>query len=175
MIKAGGNKMKYKTAPKSMAIKVITAIIILMTLGFLLGGIFEPGLLIGGVLLAITVILCYLWAPKEYEVTENNLKVIYNWGSKEFTGISKVEVVTEKLGFGVRLFGNGGVFCGSGIFWCKKIGIFRAYVTSARLKDYVMLETRNHKVMISPENRDQFVLDARGVSLELSTDGSDKN
>lgn len=159
--------MKYQTAPMSMAIKVITLIMFLMTLGFIIGAFFQPALGLGGGILAIIIVFCYLWAPKEYEISDNNLKVIYNWGEKEFREITKVEAVKEKLGFGVRLCGNGGVFCGSGLFWCKKIGIFRAYVTSAKLEDYVMIETATQKVMISPENRDKFVEDCSQEKAEV--------
>ena len=58
---------------------------------------------------------------------------------------------------GVRLWGNGGLFAATGIFWNPAYGVYRAYVTSARYQDYVLAETRTQKVLISPENPEDFV------------------
>ncbi len=59
--------------------------------------------------------------------------------------------------FTVRLWGNGGVFAGTGIFWNKRYGVFRMYVTNARQKDFVVVETENQIVIISPENPQVFI------------------
>jgi hypothetical protein len=58
---------------------------------------------------------------------------------------------------GLRLWGNGGLFAATGIFWNKAYGVFRAYVTSARYQDYVLVQTRTQKILISPENPAEFV------------------
>jgi len=58
---------------------------------------------------------------------------------------------------GVRLWGNGGLFAATGIFWNKEYGVFRVYVTSARHQDYVLVATRTRKILISPEDPAQFV------------------
>ena len=58
---------------------------------------------------------------------------------------------------GLRLWGNGGLFAATGIFWNQAYGVYRAYVTSARYQDYVLVETRTRKVLISPENPAEFV------------------
>lgn len=151
--------MKYKTAPMSMAIKVITFCICFLTIAFLVLAIFFPEIWFVSIVFLIVVPLCYCWSPREYEIKDNILKVKYQWGEKDFQKILNVSPVEEKLGFGIRLFGNGGVFCGAGIFWCRKIGIFRAYLTSARIEDQAIIQTETHKVLISPENRDRFIQD----------------
>ncbi len=142
--------MKYKTTRMSMSIKVITSMMICMFIACLIWGISNHALLIPGSILGIVIAFCYLWAPKGYEIDDNKLKIIYNFGEKEFSGITNIIEIKEKLGFGIRLFGNGGVFCGTGIFWCRKIGIFRASVTSARLEDFQLIETDKKKIIISP-------------------------
>ena len=149
--------MKQQAAKRSTAIKIISTIVILMTLGFLVSGIFEPGLLIPGILLCITMVMCYLWSPKEYEVAENTLKVVYHWGGKKFPLVKSCFPVTKSTLFTIRLFGNGGLFACTGIYWNKIFGTFRAYTTSARLADLVLIETEKHKVVISPENRAEFI------------------
>jgi hypothetical protein len=49
------------------------------------------------------------------------------------------------------------LFAATGVFWNKAYGVYRAYVTSARYEDYVLVETSSQKVLISPENPDEFV------------------
>jgi hypothetical protein len=58
---------------------------------------------------------------------------------------------------GIRLFGNGGLFAGQGFFWNRMFGLFRAYVTSARPADLVLVETTNRKILISPRDPQAFV------------------
>ena len=60
-------------------------------------------------------------------------------------------------GFGIRLFGNGGLFSGTGIFWNRKLGVFRAYVTSTRKKEMLLVETDKYKVIISPLKQKIFL------------------
>lgn len=150
--------MKQQAARRSTAIKVVSSIVIGMTIGFFIGGIlYDPGLLIAGFLLIITMILCYLWSPKEYEIENKTLKVIYHWGGKEFPMVKSCSPVTESTLIGIRIFGNGGVFACTGLYWNKIFGTFRAYTTSARLADLVLIETEFHKIVISPENREDFI------------------
>jgi hypothetical protein len=58
---------------------------------------------------------------------------------------------------GLRLFGNGGVFAGAGWFWNRTLRVFRAYVTSARRDDLVLVETPARKIIISPVDARRFI------------------
>src|SRR5690606_37779874 len=44
-------------------------------------------------------------------------------------GIESVEVDPEALRGALRLFGNGGLFAFSGLFWSRRLGRFRAFAT----------------------------------------------
>ena len=154
--------MKYKAIKLSMTIKLISAFVILLTVALMVMSIFKPTLIFAGSILCVSIVLCYLWAPVEYEISNNTLKVYYRWGGKEFQMVKRCSAITEKPGMEIRLFGNGGLFAGTGIFWNKQYGVFRAYVTTARFEDMVMIETDHHqKIIISPENRERFIEESK--------------
>ena len=150
--------MKQKVAPASLSIKIITLLILLMTAGMFIGAYYEPRLVWAGTVLAIVVVLCYLSAPVAYEIKGGQLSIISRIGNKTFGPVTRCSYVyDDKPSFGIRLWGNGGVFAGTGIFWNKKYGIFRAYVTTGSKSYLVLVETPATRVVITPENPDQFV------------------
>jgi len=59
--------------------------------------------------------------------------------------------------FTIRLWGNGGVFAGTGIFWNKLYGVFRMYITHAKQSEFVVVETERQIIVISPENPKIFI------------------
>jgi hypothetical protein len=150
--------MKQNVAPTSLSIKIITLFVLLLTLGMFIGAFFEPGFLWAGIVLAIIVLFCYLLAPVAYELNGRQLAIVTRISKKIFNPVIKCSTISEeKPSFGFRLWGNGGLFAGTGIFWNKKYGIFRAYVTTGDRKSLVLVDTTTTKVLISPENPDQFV------------------
>jgi hypothetical protein len=151
--------MTQATAPMSAAIKFITGIVLVMTVALLIAGLKVCGLLLGGAILGAVVGLCYLFAPVAYELTGDQLTVRFRVGQKVFPEVTGCQTLTARPPMGLRLWGNGGLFAATGIFWNQAFGIFRAYVTSARYQDYVLVETRTRKVLISPENPEHFVRD----------------
>lgn len=145
-----------KTTPTSLAIRVITTGFLLLILGVLLGPLKDPHRWILGGALGVVLILCYLFAPIGYEVSDHRLTVLSRAGKKRFGSVFRCSRPTRRA-FAIRLFGNGGLFAGTGIFWSRSYGVFRAYVTSARLSDMVLVETADHKILISPEDPDRFI------------------
>jgi hypothetical protein len=55
----------------------------------------------------------------------------------------------------LRTFGNGGFFSFSGWYWSKRLGAYRAFVTNPQ--NTVILEFEKRKIVVSPENPEQFV------------------
>jgi hypothetical protein len=155
--KSRKKEMKQKTANTSLSIKIITLIVLLLTACFLAAAFFKPVFLIPGFFLGVVSWLCYLFAPVAYELSGNKLYVLLHFGKKEFGPVVKCSKVTERLPFTLRLFGNGGLFAGTGIFWNKIYGVFRVYVTSARYSDWVLVETEKQKIVISPEEPERFI------------------
>jgi len=152
--------MKSKTAPMSLSIRIITTIMILMLTGFFIASCFDIRFLIPALILFLTCLLCWIYAPKSYEIVENDLIIHLNAGKKVFKSLKKCSLLEQPLPFiGIRLWGNGGLFGGTGIFWNRKYGIFRAYVTSARHDDMLLIETEKHKIIISPQDKHIFLED----------------
>ena len=142
----------------SLSIRIITSVMILILIGLLTASVFDIQFLIPAFILFLTCFLCWIYAPKSYEIVDNDLIINYNIGKKVFKSIKRSSLIEQALPLiGVRLWGNGGLFAGTGIFWNREYGIFRAYVTSARHNDMVLIETDKYKVIISPVDQDKFL------------------
>ena len=149
--------MTQASAPMSPAIKVITGLVLVMIASMLLIAVKFGALLWGSALLAAVTLFCYLYAPIAYELTGDELTVRFRLGRKVFPAVTGCSTLNARPPMGLRLWGNGGLFAATGIFWNKAYGVFRAYVTSARYQDYVLVETRTRKILVSPENPAEFV------------------
>jgi hypothetical protein len=157
-ILAGRRKTtNYPTVKTSPSIAIVTGIILAMAAAFIVGGIHDRNLLSAGALLGIIAFVCYLLAPASYDVTDGCLTVVLHAGKRSFGQIIGCARITERPPFTIRLFGNGGLFAGTGVFWNKRYGIFRVYVTSARLQDAILVQTKKHKVLITPEDPQAFM------------------
>jgi hypothetical protein len=141
----------------SSAIKFITALVLVLIVVLLLAGMKVRGLLIGGAVLAVIALFCYLYAPTAYELAAGQLTVRLRMGQKVFPAVTGCQTLSARPPMGLRLWGNGGLFAATGIFWNQAYGVYRAYVTSARYQDYVLVATRTRKILISPENPESFV------------------
>jgi hypothetical protein len=149
--------MTQAAAPRSPAIKFVTGLVLALTLAFLLLSLKAPGLLAGAAVLGVIAFFCYLYAPVAYELAGGQLTVQFRSGQKVFPAVTRCSTLTARPPMGLRLWGNGGLFAATGIFWNQAWGVYRAYVTSARYRDYVLVETRTRKILISPEDPGEFV------------------
>ncbi len=150
--------MKQRVAATSLSIKVVTVFILLLTLVMIIAAIFISALIWAAITLIIIVVLCYLYAPVAYVLEKNQLVVIRRINRKIFGPVIKCSSIEhDKPSFGIRLWGNGGLFAGTGIFWNKQYGIFRAYVTTGKRAHLVLVETATDKIIISPEYPEQFL------------------
>ncbi|MBT8358140.1 MAG: PH domain-containing protein [Deltaproteobacteria bacterium] len=79
-------------------------------------------------------------------------------GKKVFEPVLKCSLIgEEKPSFSLRLWGNGGLFAGTGIFWNKKYGVFRAYVSTGERSNLILIETPQSKVILTPESPKEFL------------------
>ena len=160
--------MKQAAAKTGLSIKIVTSFVLLLTASTLVASVVRPSSLIAGAVLSGICVLCYLFAPVAYGLSDGQLIVFSHVGSKHFGPVvrcSQIQApVPWRLWLGVRLFGNGGLFAGTGIFWNRIYGVHRAYVTSSRYSDLLLVETTTRKIVISPENPKAFV-----ESWELSS------
>jgi hypothetical protein len=149
--------MRYDAAPMSLAIKVISTAVILLDAGFAVAAFWHMELLLAVAGLSLVLIGCYLRAPVAYHVSRAGLVVEFRVGTKEFGRVLAQVPVEGCTGMTLRLWGNGGLFAGTGIFWNRTWGVFRAYVTTSDRTHLVLLETEKGKVLVSPNHPDQFV------------------
>lgn len=151
--------MNHGTAPMSRSIRILTTIILGMVVGFILSGIRDQNLLVVGVVLAVITLACYLLAPASFEVAEGCLTVVLRAGRIRYGRIVDGARVTGRLPFTIRLFGNSGLFAGTGIFWNKRDGIFRVYATRAKPEDAVWVRTTRYKLLLTPKDTQAFMND----------------
>ena len=149
--------MKHNAAKMDLSIKIVTSVVFIMMLGFFIAPIYINGLIIAALIMLIILIFCYLYAPTLFEISDNSLIVYRNFGEKEFNHVTNCRVIEEEVPFTIRLWGNGGVFAGTGIFWNKLYGVFRKYITHAKQSEFVVVETERQIIIISPEKPKMFI------------------
>jgi hypothetical protein len=136
----------------SLTIKIISGIVITMNGALFIASVFQQVALIFAVLLGLLTLGCYLRAPVAYNLFDKCLTVRFRVGHKHFGKILKVSRIEDDPSWSIRIFGNGGLFAGTGFFWNGKWGIFRAYVTTSKPSNLLLLETESGKILISPSN-----------------------
>jgi hypothetical protein len=152
--------MKLATARTSTAIKVLSTLIVVLTVGFMIASFIRLEFLAVGLILTVVTLGCWLRTPVGYEVRYGRLIVVFRVGERDFGRIQSCAPVNKRQDLTIRLWGNGGLFAGTGIFWNQTWGIFRAYVTTSSLSNLVLVQTQAYKVLISPEDRSVFLSDA---------------
>jgi hypothetical protein len=149
--------MTQASAPMSPAIKVVTGLVLAMIAALFLAAGKVYGMPWAGAGISAVALFCYLRAPIAYEINGDELTVRLRMCQKVFPAVIGCTTLTGRPPMGLRLWGNGGLFAATGIFWNQAYGVFRAYLTSARYQDYVLVATRTRKILISPENPAEFV------------------
>ena len=153
--------MKQVAADRSLSIRIITSFVLLLVGGLAITSIYQPILWFGAGFLILVCLGCYLLAPVGYALSDGRLTVYSRVHRKQFDQVIRCARIEQpnpwKMWVGIRLFGNGGLFAGQGFFWNRMFGVFRAYVTSARPADMVLVETAKRKILISPRDPQAFV------------------
>jgi hypothetical protein len=106
---------------------------------------------------AAMILVTLPFSVRGYVVTPEALW-IERWGWRHAIPLSDVVSVTadpEALRGSLRLFASGGLFGFFGIFWSRRLGMFRAYCPAP--KRSVLLKLRQRTVVVSPENPEAFV------------------
>lgn len=114
-----------------------------------------------GVLLFLLVVygITYAFSPLSYEVNETDLIIKRPFRNVVIPRyqIKNVFVLAQgKLTWSIRTFGVGGLFGYFGQFWNKEFGSMTWYVTR-RNKTVMVITQNNKKIVLSPENAEQFV------------------
>jgi hypothetical protein len=155
--------MKQATASMGTPIKVITSIYCVVTLGLLLSSGNHLAFLVVGLFLALIAAACYRYSPRAYEIHEGRFILHLHGLTKIYEPYTDCCVPPEKMSMSLRVFGNGGLFSGSGIFWNKQLKFFRAYVTRSQPGDMLLVHAGDKKIMISPEDPQTFLAEAAAL------------
>jgi hypothetical protein len=151
--------MKQNASPPSRTIQIITWVFGGITLAFFVAGFFQPLMFLAVLFLLLIGVYCYFfWSAVAYELSGDTLTVFFRARRKTFRSVIRCSPIQERLPrLTIRLCGNGGIFGGSGIFWNRRYGVFRVYVTRSQPPDLVLVETSARKIIISPEDPSGFV------------------
>jgi len=104
------------------------------------------------------VVLVWSWAysPTGYRIAGGELLIERPIGTLRLDLRDLREVrLDPSLGAAIRVFGDGGLFGGWGIFWSRRMGWFRVYVRRSR--PLVMVRTATRTVMVAPDRTEEFV------------------
>lgn len=158
MSNSGSKVVVQQAAPTSMSIKIITLCTCLLTLAIFVAAFFLPWTMIPvSAIMVLVFIICYNTTPVAYEIANDTLKVTLRKGSLRYKNVESCSRL-EGGGMSFRLFGNGGLFGGTGIYWSRNLGIFRAWVTRARERDMIVVRTSDKKIiLISPCDPQDFL------------------
>ena len=149
------------SAKSSPVILIVTSFVLILTIGLIAWGYWIPqqrnGLFIISSLMSVVAIGCYLRAPIGYEINSIGALIVkYRLGSRVFQKVREYHHMANPLSsFTIRLWGNGGLFAITGLFWNRPYGRFHAYITNQ--KKLVMVELQDgKKVIISPINAEEW-------------------
>jgi len=114
--------------------------------------------------LVILAILNYSYGERilGYDVTTEGVKIVKGNNTELIRKdrIIEVKLIDKSdLKFAIRTFGIGGVFSYSGTFSNKKLGSMTWYLT--RKDSLVMLVTKMDKIVLSPDNCQEFYNEAK--------------
>jgi len=132
-------------------------LVLAMAVAFLTVSVKIHPLLLGGVLIVVISVVCYLRAPVAYAIEQDALTVIFRLGKAQFSPIVSCSLLTQPIPPSMRLWGNGGLFAATGVFWNKAYGTFRVYLTNVKPANQVLVETTRQKILISPEQPEVFM------------------
>ncbi len=158
MSNSGAKVVVQQAAPASVLINIITLFTCLITFAVCAAAFYLPWTMVPiAVLLILTICVCYYTTPVAYEIANGTLKITLRRGAIRYKNVESCSRL-ESGGISFRLFGNGGLFGGTGIYWSRNFGIFRAWVTRAKERDMIVIRTSDKKtVLISPCDPEHFI------------------
>jgi PH (Pleckstrin Homology) domain-containing protein len=170
----------FPAAPWSTLLKITSAVSTLILLGvsYAAGRAAPPadlahdvGMLVAW--LPLTVPLgALLFVVRGYEIDGNELRVRrLLWTTRvPLKGVKNAWQDPDVIKGSLRVFGNGGVFSFTGLFWSKRFGRYRLYATD--LKRAVVLVLTDRIVVVTPADPEAFLQQVR--TLFSNVQGRDR-
>ena len=112
-------------------------------------------ILVGGPILLVAV--CAMETVCRYELRGHTLVVhrLLRETALDLSGLISVRYNPAAMKGSIRVFGNGGLFSFTGLYWNRTIGWYRAYVTDP--KQSVVLRLERRQFIVSPNHPEKFV------------------
>jgi hypothetical protein len=100
---------------------------------------------------------------RSYEVDRNRLSIQrLLWSTViEIRGLTRVWHDPNGLRGSIRVFGNGGLFSLTGIYWSRSLGRYRMFATNP--KKFVGMVSPSRKIVVTPADPDAFVREIRAL------------
>ncbi|HEY5103382.1 MAG TPA: PH domain-containing protein [Steroidobacteraceae bacterium] len=154
-------------APWSASLKTASSIAVVLLLGIAVTGIWllpaRAPLLrtFMAVLPAGIAALALLFMVSSYKLTVTMLEIRRPFWTTtiELSDLVAVAGDAEALRGALRVFGNGGLFSFTGVFWKRGIGLFHAYATDPGRA--VVLKFKKRTVIITPDDPLRFIVRVR--------------
>ena len=154
------------TASWGTPLKIVTSICILVVLaapiiGMIISGMLtqlNPSLLAKIILIpCLFIIFMALFTVRGYVLTSDRLIIKRPlWeNTVDLNNIVSAEFDPQAMSNSFRVFGNGGFFSMTGVFWNKKLGFYRIFGTDE--KHSVVLKFPNKVIVVTPDNPHNFV------------------
>lgn len=123
-------------------------------------------------LLFLIFFLVYLYSPQGFSIATDGLRIHRPRGAILIPAptIRWARRAEPRELCGLRLFGSGGLFGFFGIFYARRFGLYRAYVT--HLDDLVVVEAKR-VYLLSPEGSEEFLHHLRQWIPGVRTDSYD--
>ncbi len=118
---------------------------------------------------AVMLVLTALWTIRGYQLSAGVLSIRrLLWATRlPLAGLVSAQADATATRRSLRLFGNGGLFSFSGLFWNRRFGRYRMFATDPRLA--VVLTFARGIVIVTPEAPDVFVASVRqAAALRMS-------
>ena len=154
-------------APWSRSLKTASRIAVFILLGIAVAGIvLMPARMPLVRVFMVAVPVCFLvsallFMVSGYSLTATALEVQRPLWSTTYALADLVSVAgdSDALQGSLRLFGNGGLFSFTGIFWNKRLGLFHAYGTDPQRA--VVLKFRKRMIVVTPDDTQRFIVRVR--------------
>ena len=147
-------------------LKTVTTICVLILIGLPILKTVERGTLTKGDLglllktllpSCLLIIIVALFLVRGYILTNKQLivKRLFWKNRVNLSNLVSAEFDSQAMFNSWRVFGNGGFFSITGLFWNQKLGLYRAFVTNE--KNSIVLKFTDKVIVITPDNPQDMV------------------
>jgi hypothetical protein len=149
-------------APWGLPLKIVSLLVMVLGLGAMVSVIksgLPPGLR-GAAVVAIILALAAgpLFAIRGYAITGSTLSVLRpGWQTRiPLRGLRAIETGGDLIRGSIRLFGNGGYWSSTGLFWNRRLGRYRMFANDTKLA--VALHFVDRRIVVTPAEPEAFAV-----------------